>query len=102
MPEPGDVPQPPANRVKHEIVNGWCLTCRRAKCQVPPNPKNAAPLPRLPPPRTARERQEWIDRARAAQPIVQANFRARLQALRARKNLPEDRLPMAPALNGLN
>ena len=66
-----------------------------------PNPA-AVPLPGLPAAWTPRERQEWIDRARAAQPIVQANFRARLQALRARKNLPEDRLPMAPALNGLN
>ena len=101
MPEPGDVPQPPAKRVKHEIVNGWCLTCRRAKCHMLPNPA-AVPLPGLPAAWTPRERQEWIDRARAAQPIVQANFRARLQALRARKNLPEDRLPMAPALNGLN
>ena len=74
MPEPGDVPQPPTKRVKHEIVNGWCLTCRRAKCQVPPNPKDAAPLPRLPPARTPREQQERIDRARAAQPIVRQTY----------------------------
>ncbi|PYN91668.1 MAG: hypothetical protein DMD89_30145 [Candidatus Rokuibacteriota bacterium] len=48
------------------------------------------------------EQQERIDRARAAQPIVQANLRGRLQALRARKNLPEDQLPMAAPLHGLN
>ncbi len=102
MPEPGEVPQSPTQRVKHEIVNGWCLTCRRAKCQAPPNPADAMPLPRLPPARTPREQQERIDRARAAQPIVQANLRGRLQALRARKNLPEDQLPMAAPLHGLN
>src|SRR5437867_7443757 len=65
MPEPGEVPQPPTQRVKHESVNGWCLTCRRAKCQAPPNPADAMPLPRLPPARTPREQQERIDRARA-------------------------------------
>ena len=92
----------PTQRVKHESVNGWCLTCRRAKCQAPPNPADAMPLPRLPPARTPREQQERIDRARAAQPIVQANLRGRLQALRARKNLPEDQLPMAAPLHGLN
>ena len=101
MPEPSDVPQPPAKRVTHEIVNDWCLTCRRAKCQVPRNPKDAVPLLPLPP-RTPWERQDWIERARAAQPVVQANLRGRLQALRARKNLPEDRLPMAAPLHGLN
>jgi len=102
MPEPSDVPQPPAKRVTHEIVNDWCLTCRRAKCQVPLSPNHTVPLQRLPSPRTPRERQESIERARAAQPVVQAHLRGRLQALPARKTLPDDQLPMAAPLHGVN